>query len=404
MSKPEFTFREFLGYCEPDEILTEEILLFLETLNLLSNKDVKVVARLTSGEIARLISSTREDLKRKSMGIAIKILTRLSDAGYHQKDDVETKTQEIILKPVKQIGQMGLKDLILLCRDEPDKKREAWRFLIKKEEYISATKRTTALAWLVEGTLDVDRTTDYIFLMGDPLTTKQTPKREKGEKLISLAEALGIETRCYVHPLSGAIIRGRDHYGIEWIKELSPEYHLAAIWSLVDRECNLHPGDSYNNAQELLEGKGVWSLIVAQYWQALDEGKSLAKSISIYTEPVKKNKVEKTFHYVNQSPKTPEYEESHHREMLTYHSSGNEKYSGYNKDVVGIYDHLRITGYNMRLKRVVCLEGLNISGYNVKGTIILPPGGKVKDTGYNNDLNIERCKSWREVAARADLI
>ncbi|VEP17295.1 hypothetical protein H1P_5840001 [Hyella patelloides LEGE 07179] len=56
------------------------------------------------------------------------------------------------------------------------------------------------------------------------------------------------------------------------------------------------------------------------------------------------------------------------------------------------------------MDRIVCLEGAAITGYNINGTVILPPGKKISDTGYNNILKIERCKSWREVAARAELI
>ncbi len=92
---------------------------------------------------------------------------------------------------------MSLPDLLKLCKDSPSRKREAWQYIKSNAEYIKATARTQALAWVVNGKLDICRTEEYIYLMGDPLAEKQTPIRSKNERLISLPEALGIETRPY---------------------------------------------------------------------------------------------------------------------------------------------------------------------------------------------------------------
>ncbi len=397
------SFKEFLGYSDISELLTEDILVFLENLAPLSDKDVRVVAKLSSGEIAQLISVSKPELKRKSMSIAIEILSRLSAAGYKEEEtDFKGKQpQELVLKPT--IEQFPLRDLIEVCQNEPSKRREAWGILVKKEEYITATQKTSALAWVHDGNLDVERTVNYIFLMSDPLTVKQIPKRDKGERLISLPEALGIETRSYFHPLTGKVLRGPDQYGIDWVVELSPEYHQAAIWALVDPTCHIHPGDNYNNAIELLKGEGVWSLIMAQYWQALDENNSYAKSVSIYADTkTMKDASFKT--YSANSTNNVEEDESYYKKLLESQSLGNENYSGYNNKITGIYNHLNVSGYNQYLDRVVCLQGLNISGYDNGGTVILPPGKKVSNSGYQNNVNIERCKSWREVAIRAELI
>ena len=72
-SNPEnkISFGEFIGYSDVSDLLTEDILVFLENLSPLSDKDVRVVGQLTSGEIAKLISASKPELKRKSLSIAI---------------------------------------------------------------------------------------------------------------------------------------------------------------------------------------------------------------------------------------------------------------------------------------------------------------------------------------------
>ena len=114
--------------------------------------------------------------------------------------------------------------------------------------------------------------------------------------------------------------------------------------------------------------------------------------------------VGKRTYSTTQSVKVTEEDEHYYRELLESQSLGNERFSGYNKNITGIYNHLNVSGYNQYLDRVVCLQGLNISGYDNSGTVILPPGKKVSNSGYQNNVNIERCKSWREVAIRAELI
>ena len=398
------SFAEFIGYSDTSELLTEEILVFLENLSPISDKDVKVVSQLTSGEIAKLISASKPELKRKSMSIAIEILSRLKAAGYKEDSTDVSQPQELIIKPG--LEQMGLSDLLKVCQESPTQKHEAWQIITNRQEYINANKKTSALAWIVNDNFEIERTVNYIYLMSDPLTVKQIPIREKGEKLICLAEALGIETRSYFHPLTRELLRGPDKYGIDWTQELSPEYHKAAIWALIDPACHLHPGDNYNNAQELLEGKGVWSLIMAQYWQALDENNSYAISVSVYgnQESVGKNRKTESSSQETQSNRERHEKEAYFEQLLKEHSVGSECQTGYNKTLTGIYDHLSITGYDIHLDRVVSLEGVTLTGYKISGTVILPPGNKISDTGFNNKVKVERCKSWHEVAVKAGLI
>ena len=68
------TFGKFIAYSDVSELLTEDILAFLESIQPLCDNDVKVVAQLSSGEIAQLISVSKPELKRKSISIAIEIL------------------------------------------------------------------------------------------------------------------------------------------------------------------------------------------------------------------------------------------------------------------------------------------------------------------------------------------
>ncbi len=398
------TFAEFIEYSDISELLTENMLVFLENLSPLSNKDVKVVGKLSSGEIAKLISVSNPELKRKSMSIAIEILSRLEAAGYREDSTNLQRPQELIIKPG--LEQMALSDLLKVCQESPKQRREAWRVITNRQEYIDASQKTSALAWVVNNNFDIERTVKYIDLMSDPLTVKQIPLREKGEKIISLPEALGIETRSYFHPLTGKLLRGPDQYGIEWTQELSPEYHKAAIWALIDPTCQLHPGNNYNNAQELLQGKGVWSLIMAQYWQALDENNSYAVSVSVYgnQQTIKKNRKTESLSPETKSNREVIEKEDYYKQLLKEQSVGTDFQTGFNKKLIGIYDHLTVSGYDCYLDNIVCLEGAAVTGSDISGTVILPPGQKISDTGYGNNLKIERCKSWREVAARAELI
>ncbi|WP_144875574.1 hypothetical protein, partial [Hyella patelloides] len=378
------SFAEFMGYSDVSELLTQDILVFLEHLAPLSDKDVTVVGKLTSGEIAQLISVSQPELKRKSISIAIEILSRLKAAGYLENQAKMQPPQELIIKPG--LDTMGLSDLLKICQESPKQKLEAWRVITNHQEYINASQKTSALAWVVNGNLDIERTVTYIHLMSDPLTVKQIPMREKGEKLISLAEALAVETRSYFHPLTGKLLRGPDKYGIDWTLELSPEYHKAAIWALIDPTCHLHPGESYNNALELLQGQGVWSLVMAQYWQALDENNSSAMSVSVYgnQQTIKKERKSKSSSLETKSNHEVLQGEAYYQQFLKEQSVGNDFQTGYSKKLTGIYDHLTVSGYNFSLDRIVCLEGAAITGYNINGTVILPPGKKISDTGYNN--------------------
>ena len=398
------TFGEFIGYSDVSELITENILVFLENLSPLCDQDVKVVGKLSSGEIAKLISVSKPELKRQSMSIAIEILSRIEAAGYKKANNNLQHPQELIIKP--SLEQMALSDLLKVCQESPEQRREAWRVITNRQEYIDASQKTSALAWVINNNFDIERTVKYIDLMSDPLAVKQIPLREKGEKLISLPEALGVETRSYFHPLTGKLLRGPDQYGIDWTQELSPEYHKAAIWSLIDPACQLHPGDNYNNAQELLQGKGVWSLIMAQYWQALDENNSYAISVSVYgnQQTIKKNRKTESLSQETQFNSEVFEKEDYYKQLLKEQSVGTDFQIGFNKKLRGIYDHLTVSGYDCYLDNIVCLEGAVVTGYDIRGTVILPPGQKISDRGYGNNLKIERCKSWREVATRAKLI
>ena len=100
------SFAEFIKYSDTSELLTEDILVFLENLSSLSDKDIRVVSQLSAGEIARLISVSQPELKRKSMSIAIEILSRLRAAGYQDEVTNVQLPQELIIKPG--LEQMGL--------------------------------------------------------------------------------------------------------------------------------------------------------------------------------------------------------------------------------------------------------------------------------------------------------
>ncbi len=397
------TFGKFIAYSDVSELLTEDILAFLEGIQPLCDKDVKVVAQLSSGEIAQLISVSKPELKRKSISIAIEILSRLKAAGYKEDSRAVSEPQqpqELVIKPG--LEQMGLSDLLKVCKDESGKKPEAWRLLTTRTEYIDASKKTPTLGWVVNEELDVERTVNYIYQMSAPLTVKQTPSREKGERLIPLAEALGIETRSYVHPLSGKLLRGPDQYGIDWPQELSPEYHQAALWALVDPNCHIHPGDSYHNAQELLKGQGVWSLIMAQYWQALDENNSSAMSVSIYGNTRGETQTSPATQLGNVQefqPKSVKNSES----IVRYHARDKHVVFHSSQTVEGIYNQLEVVGSCVHLRNVVVLEGANLIGRNISGTIITPSQGiSVRSIGLNIDV-AKKIWPWEEIAQQYNL-
>ncbi|MGK7949406.1 MAG: hypothetical protein AB4368_11545 [Xenococcaceae cyanobacterium] len=89
---------------------------------------------------------------------------------------------------------------------------------------------------------------------------------------------------------------------------------------------------------------------------------------------------------------------------MKYQSAGKIKLSGFGRRLNGVYDRVHVSGFSHTLESIVCLESITVSGFENQGTIILPPSKKIVDTGFGNNFTIERCKSWREVAARAELI
>jgi hypothetical protein len=260
--------------------------------------------------------------------------------------------------------------------------------------------------------MDVGRTIAYISTMGDPLTRKQLPDREKGERLLTLGEALAIETRCYLHPLDGSMLRGADEFGIDWTKELDSETHKAALYSLGIRS-KLHPGFGYEAAQGLLKGGAAWSLIIGEYWAAIDRGDMLAKGVEIYKE-VPQGKPPVTFAAdISMSKRTPSDEgqshspdDSFYEKLVREQCIGTEHITSHSRTVqAGVYSSILIAAHSTTISRgVVFLNDCSIAAHSVHGSVICPPGKRVVVTAHSVNITEKRCKTWHEVATLAGLI
>jgi len=385
----------------------------LESIEPLKDKEVFIVGQLESGDIARAIAVTQPDLKRKSLSIANTVLSRLRDAGYGPKSTEVQMPQEIVVKQEATIDQMSLRQLIELALEDSDRKPEAWRRIANHPDVLKATKRTTGLAWVISGKLDVSKTLGYIQSMCDQFSRKQLPNREAGEKLLTLGEALGVETRCYVHPLDGSLLRGVDEFQIDWTQELDPETHKAAIYALKTNS-KIHPGFNFAAAQALLKGGNEWSLIVSVYWAALDQQDSIAAGISIYQDPPAVNLPEKPVLSFSENvlrdggtvQRSVVLDEKYYENLVRNLSVGDETIQSYGRTIrTGVYNNIFVGSYNTTFENgVVAVESCTIGSYNVSGTIILPPGKRVNIQSYNVTVNEIRCKSWHEVATRARLV
>ncbi|MGG6263211.1 hypothetical protein ACQ4M3_08015 [Leptolyngbya sp. AN03gr2] len=284
------TLAQFLGLSEPDEILTEAILISLETLEPLASSSVSTVSQIDAGSIALQIATADSTLKRSSLKIAIALLNRLAEAGYipEATSDAVPQSQDLkLLRPDLTLDQMGIEQLInvILNAKEPVRKIQAWQYFNALPEVINAIQRSPALARTVNGELDVDGTLHYILTLNDPLAEIQVPKRSEGERYIPLAEAFGVELRPYISPLTGKPLRGADRLGIEWVKVIDPAIHKAAIWGIWSRN-PLHPGLDYDAAMQLKTDwkDTVWQQLKHEYEAAIDAGNWLAKNIDIYAD------------------------------------------------------------------------------------------------------------------------
>lgn len=414
MSSKPLTFGEFIGMSDTCSVLTEEVLTMLESIEPFKDQDAALVGRLDSGDFARAIVATHPDLKRKSMGIANAVLARLHAAGYGVKElEIQSSVPEIVIKQEASIEQMSLRKLIETALEDPDRKTEAWRRIAAHPDVIKASKRTTGLAWVINGKLDAGKTLSYIQAMGDQFSRKQLPNREVGEKLLTLGEALGVETRCYVHPLDGSLLRGADEFQIDWTQELDPETHKAAIYALRTRN-KIHPGFNFAAVQALLKGGNEWSLIVSAYWSALDQQDSIALGVQIYQDPPAINLPEKPVLQMQEEAlrdggtvrRSAVLDEKYYENLVRNLSVGDETIQSYGRTIrASVYNNIFVGSYNTTFEDgVVAVESCTIGSYNVRGTVILPPGKRVNIQSYNVTINEVRCKSWHEVATRAKLI
>jgi hypothetical protein len=400
----QLTFSEFAAMTAVSDILTEEILSLLESIGPLKDQSVGVVARLESGDIAKAIASIKPELKRQAMAIAVAILAELRNAGYGAAAEA-VPTQEITIKYPTTIESMSLRQLIETAVSDPDRKTEAYQRILAHHDVQKAQCRTDSLAWVINGVLDAGRTIAYIQLMGDKFTRKQLPSREDGEKLLTLGEALGVATDCYFHPLDGSPLRGADEFQIDWTQELDPETHKAAIYALKTGS-KIHPGFSYSAAQALLKGGAEWSLIIKEYWAALDRGDAIAQGIQIRQKQSPTSMPGSRWTVRDFGVPSSAPDDSYYENLVRSLCVGEESIASHNQSIKpGVYSSIYVGAHNtVFLQGVVFLQDCTIGSHNVSGTVIVPPGKRVMIRAHNVNIDEVRCKSWHEVATVARLI
>ncbi len=431
---PGLTLAAYLGMVEAQENgpLTLEVLEFLEKLEPLCNSDVRTVGKLDCGEIAKEIAAKNTDWARKSLKIAKALLDSLREHEYVVEEvpgttqaSAPTLPQEITIKQERSLSIMEASELIALCAKKPPdpRKKEAFRILSENKKVVEAQKRSP-LAWFVGGKFDLARTLDYFDLMCDPYSQVQYPEENKGEKLETLAVAFEIENRIYLSPLNGKPTRGADEFGFNWPELITEESHNSALYALADPDCSLHPGYRMDQGELLVSGKGVWSLILRRYKEEKKRGNPYAINVKRYmnVEQIETKQEEKVSIpgivqelqdimveaerkvQKRQEFQSPSISDDYYRSMVLKVARPQKNLSSHSATIRGTYKGLVMSGHHYYLDDVVCCYGFNLSGHHNSGTVILPPGSDIDESGHHNNIEGLYCNTWKEVAFKIGLL
>lgn len=386
-----------------DEFTQEAVDLLSQTS--LASQECSAIAQMEPAAIARVIIGSLglvDEQRRTALPLANNLLAVLAEQGGYTKATspapAPTIPTEIKIVQERTVEQMSIKELINTVLAKGDLASEAWRRLKDHPDVLQAQRKSSGLGWVVNGALDVDRTIKYIDLMLDPYTVKQIPDRNKGERLLSLAEALGVEDRLYLSPLTGRALRGPDERGIHWPTQLEPETHKAALYALKVGS-KFHPGDSFDGAQRLLNGGGDWSLMMSEYWAALDANDPVAKSIEIYVQPQQAQAQQQAQRQAPPFP--PSQTEDDYRRMLLQAARPTLSRSDSGADIKGIYTRLSVSGSGSDFHNVIILQSLSISGGGCDGRVIFAPRASYSVSGSGCDIDDKYCRTWQETYEKA---
>lgn len=300
--------------------------------------------------------------------------------------------------------QMALRELLSLLASEPERHGEIRPYLDRQPQVRAAGQNTNG-AWVIPGAggsgIDVEATVAYVSQVSRRHASAQ--RKFKDRRPVSLPAALGLDDRALIHPFTGRPAQGPDSNGFDF-SQLDPQLHEALLWAAVTQ----HPAwpqqvDLYTFSEQVFQNPlpHRWKLILEDYQAAragdedsvrlitrhwprempLDEVIDLAAGPGLASGGVRGSRV-------------------NYEQLVTQRAemAGPLIGSGFGNDYDGgVFTSIQLSGCGHDLSRIAVIRGGQISGSGHDGTILLPPGVRVRVTGSGNSIK-QVSMTWEELA------
>jgi hypothetical protein len=339
------------------------------------------------------------DVRFKVAEAVKQLLTRLGFVAETQQP------QRIKVEFDKRPGDMDLRELLTTLAAQPDAYARLRPHIEADEQVRLAAGKTKE--WVITtsaGQLDIVETVKYVTQLGWPHAVAQRMISD-GRRPTTLAKALGIDMRAMIHPFTGRPVHGPDENGFD-LSGLSDELHEALLWATITR----HPAwplqiDLYTYTEEVLTSPlpRRWQRILDDYRHAKQADDSVRLISRYWPENLSLDDVIDLAAQMfdNGNPRDQRgHASSEQRVREAAALSGTLRVGGSgNSCTGGIYATLHVTGSGHSLDGIVIAEGGTITGSGNSGSLLLPPGIRVRVTGSGNDI-YQRNLSWDDLAQR----
>lgn len=286
MSESDRTLADILRLTRADDVLTAGIKQRLE-LTAGSHK-VADLARLDAFGLADFLNSADNTLVVDCD--LLMVAERLLDA-FERASRSSGATSAVTQKAVEQairvqvelpknLDQLGLKELLELLKASPERADEILPHFYRDTLVQAAQVKTSRLAIVRDGQLDIDATYSHIRNLAKPFTQFSEPF-DKSTQAITLEQATGSESRPYIHPFTGLPVEGPDELGFDF-SQLPEELHCALLWAAGQHPAWPSSIDQFSMSEEVFatELPKRWQVILRAYQTAKANGDDRATYIT----------------------------------------------------------------------------------------------------------------------------
>ncbi|MGD8374433.1 MAG: hypothetical protein PVI21_06285 [Candidatus Woesebacteria bacterium] len=305
----------------------------------------------------------------------------------------------------RNFSEMSLRQLLETIVIDPSLYREALRHIKAHPELRNAARKT--YKWVVpvnsDGTgIDVDATMQYVLELDKPHAVPQ--RRVTGHRRpVWLGRAMGANDLPLVHVITGRLTQGPDENGFDW--STRPKELLEAIlWARKTRHSQLPDlqSDVYGWSEQLFCDPlpRRFQDILGDYLDAKESRVSTTDGIRAdWPEDLP---FDSAFTFVvTVKAAAVDYEAlvcEAANLVAPLHASGmGTSVRG------GVYSTIKVSGMNAYIDGVIVINGGQVSGMSVSGTVYMPPGRSLRVSGMNANVRVIN-QTWRQLAERLGLV